>query len=310
MPCGVCKSSIFHLPETQTKLTKLINPPGTWRRNVNGYYLKMRKILTIFILGLFCVCTSSYGYKNIIGPTSIDNKAENGKIPIAGCWVSENYFHSIKKNKSQKNAQNNSLLIIIPEKCNEKTTIMENFHDDFEYFTILKNHSKYEVWEIHDYQKAKFYYTIEVISSTKIKIGDTILVKIDPLRIKDFYHNGLKNEILVQEELLFKGEYITSDNKKVVFKKNGEIIGLDGFYYYAPNNDYYDEGSQVDQVCLIKSEKNIGWKDLENYGYKFNKDTLELYKIKCVEFDSISHNCGIVEFGELKYKLRKTNNNR
>jgi len=34
MPYGVSKSSTFRLPEIKTKLklTKIINPPGTWRQ--------------------------------------------------------------------------------------------------------------------------------------------------------------------------------------------------------------------------------------------------------------------------------------
>lgn len=270
----------------------------------------MRTLLTIFIIGLLCICTTSYRYKNNIVTSSVNFKAANGKIPIAGYWVSENYFNSIKENKSQKKAQNNSLLIIIPERANEKTTILYAFHDDFDYYTILKNQNKYEIWETQNKRLSKLEYVIEVISSSRIKMGENVLVKINPVIVNDLNHLGLKNEILIQEELLFKGEYITADGKKVEFKNNGQIIGLDGFHYYAPNNENYDEGSQVDQVQLVKSEKNIEWKDEENYGYKFNRDTLELYKIKCIEFDSTSHNCGIIEFGELIYKLRKTNNNR
>jgi len=38
MPCGVSRSTMFLLPETQTKLklNKIINPPGTWRQPLAG----------------------------------------------------------------------------------------------------------------------------------------------------------------------------------------------------------------------------------------------------------------------------------
>jgi len=272
----------------------------------------MRILLIILMITLFFACASIYrNQNNIVAFSLLDIKYQNEKIPIAGIWVSENYINSLKEKKSPRTAQQgNSLLIIIPERANDKTTIMDGFHDDFDDYTIIKNQTKYEIWETHDNRKSKLEYIIEVISSSKIKIGETILIKIEPFKLKDFLHNGLKEEILIQEELLFKGMYITSDGKKVEFKKNGQINGLDSFYYYKPINDYFDEGMQVDQLILVKSEKNIEWKDLEYYGFKFNYDTLELYKLNCLAFDSTSQNCGVVEFGKLEYKLWKTNNNR
>jgi hypothetical protein len=271
------------------------------------------KTLALFCFLAFGLLFSSFSIDRQFDRTKtalVDLETVDTIIPIAGCWVSENYLNSIKEYKSPKKAQDNSLLIIIPERYNEKTTIMYDFHDDFDYFTILKNHSKYEIWDTHDNLKSKLEYTIEVISSTKIKIGDSILRKINPLRVKDLYHNGLKDEMLIQEELLFKGIYLTIDGKEVEFKNNGQLCGLDGFYYYKPNNDYYDGGMQVDQLILVKSEKNIEWKDLEYFGFKFNRDTLELYKLNCIDFDSaFLNNCAVLEYGKLEYKLWKTNNN-
>jgi len=270
----------------------------------------MRILLIILMIALFFACASSYRHQNNnVASSLLDIKSES--IPIAGIWVSENYINSLKEKKSPRIAQQgNCLLIIIPERTNEKTSIMDGFHDDFDYYSILKNQNRFEIWETHDNSLSKLEYIIEVISSSKIKIGETILIKIDPFKVKDVLHNGLKEEILIQEELLFKGIYLTSDGKKVEFKKNGQINGLDSFYYYKPINDYHDEGMQVDQLILVKSQKNIEWKDLEYYGFKFICDTLELYKLNCLEFDSTSQNCGVVELGKLEYKLWKTNNNR
>jgi hypothetical protein len=263
------------------------------------------------MITLFFAYASSYRHQNnIVDSSLLDTKSENENIPIAGIWVSENYINSLKEKKSPRIAQQgNSFLIVIPERTNEKTSIMDGFHDDFDNYFILKNQNRFEIWETHDNRLTKLEYIIEVISSSKIKIGETILIKIDASTVKDFLHYGLKEEILIQEELLFKGIYLTSDGKKVELKKNGQINGLDSFYYYKPINDYYDEGMQVDQLILVKLEKNIDWKDLEYYGFKFNCDTLELYKLNCLEFDSTSRNCGVVELGKLEYKLWKINNN-
>ena len=252
---------------------------------------------------LWFSCSPVYRQHYNIEATSDEQIDINEKISIAGIWLSENYYNSLKEFKSPKKAQDNSLLLVIPESISEKTTIMYDFHDDFENYAIVKNLSDYEIWENFNNHNTKFEYNIKVISSTKIKIGETILIKIDPIKVKDFFHNGLKNELLVLEELLFKGIYITLDGKKVEFKNNGQIEGLEGFFYYKPEIDYYDQGMQVDQLILVKSEKSIEWKDLEYYGFKFNMDTLELYKLNCIDFDSTYQQCGIVENGELLYKL-------
>lgn len=265
--------------------------------------MKTRTVFGFLIVGLlFSSFSIDIQYKRIF-TNLVDLETVDTIIPIQGCWVSENYYNSLKEYKSPKKAQDNSLLLVIPESISEKTIIMYDFHDDFENYAIVKNLSDYEIWENFNNHNTKFEYNIKVISSTMIKIGETILIKIDPIKVKDFFRNGLKNELLVLEELLFKGIYITLDGKKVEFKNNGQIEGLEGFFYYKPEIDYYDQGMQVDQLILVKSEKSIEWKDLEYYGFKFNMDTLELYKLNCIDFDSTYHQCGIVENGELLYKL-------
>jgi hypothetical protein len=272
--------------------------------------MKKQTLFGFLMVGLLVSIFSISRQHNRIITNLVDLESVDTIIPIHGCWVSEDYYISLKEHKSPKKAQNNSLLFVIPESISEKTTIMYDFHDAFDSYAIVKNLNDYEIWENFNNHNTRLEYTIKVISSTKLKIGETILIKIDPIKVKDFFHNGLKNELLVQEELLFKGIYITPDGKKVEFKNNGQIEGLEGYFYYKPESDYYDQGMQVDQLILVKSEKNIEWKDLEYYGFKFNYDTLELYKLNCLEFDSTSKYCGVVELGKLEYKLWKTNNNR
>lgn len=248
-------------------------------------------------------CNPKYMPQSHSDTPIIGFKAKNSKIAIAGCWVSEVYLKSLKEFKSPKRAQDNGLLLIIPKRVNEKVSYMEAFHDDFDYYSILKNKNTYEIWEIINDNPPKLEFVIEVISPTRIKIGTIVLEKINPLIKSDFLRRGLKEQVMIQEDLLFKGKYITSDNRKVEFTKDGKIKGLDDFYFYQPINDYYDMGMQVDQLVLVKSRKNIEWKDLEYFGFTFNHDTLELYKLNCISFDTTSGYCGEVENGELKYKL-------
>ncbi len=265
--------------------------------------MKIRIILTFLTIVLWFSCSSVYRHHNNIEITSDEQRDRNEKISIAGIWISENYYNSLKEFKSPKKAQDNSLLLIIPESTNENVTIMHSFHDDYDDYAIKKSHSDYEIWENFKIPDNKLEYTIHVISSTEMQIGETILIRINPLRVNNFFRNGLKDELLVQEELLFKGVYLTTDGKKVELKNNGQIEGLEGYYFYKPASDYYDYGMQVDQLILVKSESNFRWQDLEYYGFKFNYDTLELYQLNCIVFDSTYQVCVEVEHGELLYKL-------
>lgn len=265
--------------------------------------MRARAFFGILIVGLLFSGLSINRDCYRISTTIVDNDNVDTIIPITGCWISESYVNSLKELKSPKKAQDNSLLLIIPESINGNVTIMYDFHDDFDYFKIVRNNNDYEIWENLNEQKPKLIYSIKVISESKMVIGDTAFIRINPVRIRDFFRNGLKNEILVQEELLFKGVYLNNDGKKVEFKNNGQIEGLEGYFYYKPESDYYDYGMQIDQLILVKSESNIKWQDLEYYGFKFSYDTLELYKLDCIVFDSTYQTCVKVENGELLYKL-------
>ena len=260
------------------------------------------------IVLIFCSAVSEQEYHFPLSYN--DYKTFDTIIPFSGYWLSENYYENIINNKSPKAAQNNSYVVVIPDRTLKATTILYDFHDGFDYYTTVWNLNQFEIWEVNDDIISNFINKIEVISPTRIKIGQDYFLKINPETKHGFLHNGLKDEILVLEEILFMGNYLTNDGKKVKLDKDGQIRGLDKYYYYKPYTDYYDEGMQVDQLILIKSKRDLDWKDCEEFGYRFNSDTLELYKLKCLVFDSVSNNCAEVELGELKYKLLKINNNR
>ena len=73
---------------------------------------------------------------------------------------------------------------------------------------------------------------------------------------------------------------------------------MDNFKYYRPEIDYYDAGMDIDQVGLGNSQNELEW-----FGFKFKKDTLELYKLNCLTFDSAENRCVEVDYGQLSYKL-------
>jgi hypothetical protein len=212
------------------------------------------------------------------------------ELPLAGCWISEGYFKSIRQFKSPNKAQNGAQFIVLPARTLEPTTMIYNFHEGSPNLKVIKEKNNFELCQIDDNNLDTVHTPIEIISETKIKIGNSTFIKIDAAR------KG--NHELVLEELLFKGTYLTKDGNEIEFKKNGRITGLNEFQYYEITEDYYDAGFQVDQVGLGKTEET-----LIPFGFKFNKDTLNIYQLHCLE--NAAGRCTEVEFGALTYKLVK-----
>ena len=230
----------------------------------------------------------------------IDNSANLERIKtldtivsLSGYWLSEDYINNLNENKSPKNAQEKGCEYIeIPERTLITTSIILNFHDGGEQLQVLKNKEVYQLWKIDNDSISELMSDIEVVSNAKIKIADKSFIKISPLKID--------GETKILEEILFKGQYITTEGKLINFKNNGQISGLDNYNFYSPIIDYSDAGLQIDQIGFGKTTK-----DFEYFGFKFNKETLELYKLKCITYDSIENECVEVDYGELAYKLLK-----
>jgi len=208
----------------------------------------------------------------------------------------------LKNSKSPKEAQDesSSSYIVIPDKTLERTFMVYNFHEGSEIMKVVKRGSGYELWGYSDETDSltKQISPIEIISKNKIKIDNTLFEKISAV---DTYANDY-----IIEEILFRGKYKNSQGSSVEFTGDGKIIGMDDFQFYKPMIDYIDAGMNVDQVYLgIKPE--ISFELIDRYGFRFSEDTLDLFKLNCVQFDSSSNDCGEVEFGERIERLVKEN---
>ncbi len=265
----------------------------------------MKYSLIILVSGLLfnmASCSSNKETNSQVISQDEDFRNRDTLIDISGSWVSENYYTSIKNFKSPKVAQDNSLFIVVPEKTLQKTFMVYNFHEGGEHMKVIKKDSEYELWEYSDETDSlnRRISSIKIISDNKIRIDTTVFEKVSNV---DSYGNDF-----ILEEILFRGIYRSNNGSKIEFTGDGKITGMDDFNYYEPIIDYFDEGMNVDQVYLGKLTKNlaqIGYKFSDRYGFKFSGDTLDLFKLNCVEFDSTSNNCGIVEFGERIDRLIK-----
>lgn len=250
----------------------------------------LKTSLIALTTGILFSCSSTDKKNDKIHSTNF--KTKDTSISFAGNWLSKAYFESINTLKSPKEAQDNSAFIFIPDRTLKQTVMIENFHEGGPTLTILKNVDQYELWEEQNDSLTQFLDKIQIIDTNKIKISNRLFVRIYPLKHE--------NDPLILESVLFKGIYTDNKGARIEFKNNGEVSGLDNFKIYAPMIDYMDAGREVDQVGL-GTNKN----DLEYYGFKFNKDTLELFNLNCLTFDSINNRCVEVELGKQTHKLWK-----
>lgn len=102
----------------------------------------------------------------------------------------------------------------------------------------------------------------------------------------------------VLEQLLFAGHYqrpgVTTGT---VFHPNGQVEGLDSFYYYAAVIDYSDFYNRYDRVRLGGDPKH-----LQTYAFRIRQDTMMIYALDCRHYDQ-NHECDSEVLGDRLYAL-------
>jgi hypothetical protein len=213
-------------------------------------------------------------------------------LSFAGVWVNEIYFDSIRNNHSPRLDQGiGKSCIIIPDSTLKATNMVAGFHDGGGTMVVVRDGNRYL---FYDPELKLPFDTIEPLSPTRLRIGDQYF---RPLNHPD---TG-KNDWGILEEILFSGRYQKEDGEEVLFGTNGHITGLDIVSYYEPEIDYADRTDrQIDRIRLGQSHKK-----LDEYGFRFDKDTLLIYTIDCLRYNAGEHECDSAKFGELMWKLRK-----
>jgi hypothetical protein len=234
----------------------------------------------LLILSGFLRCRNLNNNRNTANYDSI--------VPFSGLWVNEKYINTINETKSPLLSQEsvNESFIYIPEKLDQRTTMIYNFHVGGADLTIHKKDNEY------------YFYTLDLeteIEKVALKNGKLIKNKIAFIKIDESTSKG------ILESVLFKGQY-QLDSTLIEFQDNGQITGWKEFNEYIPVIDYSGPGLNVDQIIFKTIDKRIIIK-----GFKFIKDSLFLYDLNCVEYDSINNECGTVSLGWIKYKMKKNN---
>ncbi|GHT31348.1 hypothetical protein FACS189434_00910 [Bacteroidia bacterium] len=262
----------------------------------------MKYITTILLLSILLLysCSPGNNTKQLNEEVTIADesfKTFDTIVPFAGTWVSEDYYKCLIETKSAKKAQEitDANAIVIPNRTLQTTNMIYGFHEGSENIFVVKNGNNYEFWSK---PADEMFYDIQIISENKIKIG-----KIDFMKLSDKTESDTDDMVLNGiGDILFGGTYTSDGNNIIEFKPDGRVIGFDDFLYYTPILDYYDMAMDIDLINLMKIDE----KGSQNFGYKFDRDTLLIYDLNCLEYEEIENKyCAKVDFGELKYKLWK-----
>lgn len=257
--------------------------------------MKRFSLLILIISTLFAACSNSGQQEDSTVSGSADFKKLDTTLSFAGYWLSESYFNDINTQKSPQKSQEGSedCFVVIPDRTLQPTMMVWNFHEGSEEIAVVKKGPHYQLYEFRTDSLGIYQKDITLISPAKIKIGDKTFVKITP-----YAKSNEKNSPLILEEILFKGKYQSADGKEVEFRNDGQVSGLAHYRYYQPAIDYIGPGMQINQVSLSTTEGKKEW-----MAFKFRQDSLFIYDIKCVEFDKTNNECGLADFGTLKYTL-------
>jgi hypothetical protein len=208
-------------------------------------------------------------------------------VPFAGQWLSEDYYQSIRSDRSPRKAQEDTdaVFIEIPDSTDQKTSMIYRFHEAGPELVVRRVDSLFQIWEMQGDTLHRMAFSVEVQNDGGLKIGDQRFKRIEAQEKDNFFQ--------ILEEILFKGNYVLPDGKIMEWKANGEISGWDAYSHYHVLLDYMDAGLQVDQVGLGKTADSLTY-----FAFKMNDERLELYHLKCREYSEEEKRCLDVDFGK------------
>ena len=161
--------------------------------------------------------------------------------------------------------------------------MVSGFYDGAGDMVIVKDGEHYKFYSA---DMTLFINDIQPVSDSRIRIGDQVFIRLQQP------HTALADWGIL-EELLFSGKYVDKWGQPVVFTADGRLSGLDSFSYYVPQIDYMAMATQVDHIQLGRTGRQ-----LEDFGFRFDKDSLILYSVNCLHFDGGEKQCDSETLGE------------
>ena len=246
----------------------------------------IRLFVTLLTCSILFACNSTNPKPSApIASHVINFKTLDTVVPFAGFWLNEKYVKKIGRTKSPRECQDISETCLwIPARTLQSSSISSDLHEGGVEMVLVKKDNTFQLYNKDGDTISNFAYDIQVITPEKLKIGKNTFIKTNEHFLAD---------------ILFSGEYRDSLNNIVQFLKDGHIKGLGAYAVYDPWYDYVTEPDvDADQVDMGHDSIHT-----ENFGYRFKQDTLLIYNLNCLEYDSSAHYCNEAALGDIKYKL-------
>jgi hypothetical protein len=234
----------------------------------------------------------------------VDEKIEVPKS-LYGYYINVAYLESLRSTKSAKESQEVSSLSIVEVLRKEEQAYLRtiwNLHEGGDNQPIyMETHQKGHVISSYDNEKL-FDLRIKPNGNIVVSQGANIyeLERFEPTSIEW----GFDVASSIVNQTLFEGQY-QFGSKTVNLTRDGKVTGIDSIAAYYVNTDYIDAGMGFDKVYLsMKGKKYKGFGD--EYGFEFRKDTLEIFRLNCLQYSSNDDDvCEDHSRGETVYLLVK-----
>lgn len=219
-----------------------------------------------------------------------DFKTLDTALSFAGFWVNEAYIDNIRKTRSPRRSQGvEESCIIIPSRTLQVTRMIADFHEGAEDIVVVKDRGLYK---LYDAGLTNLRSELEIISPSRMRIGDQYFSRLA-------HYDSTVQSFGILEELLFNGRYERENKAEVIFTADGRVQGLDSFTRYSPVIDY--TAGSLAEFDLVNM--GTGKSRASDYGYRFNRDTLHIFRTTCAIWDSEGRFCDSVAAGPVLYKL-------
>jgi hypothetical protein len=210
-------------------------------------------------------------------------------VPFSGVWVNEIYIQNIHHSRSPRQSQGvMESCINIPSRTLQVTSMISGFHEGAADMVIVKDGENYKFYSA---DLTLFRYDILPLQDGRIRIGDQYFIRMQQ-------PDTTRSDWGILEEFLFGGKYVDERGQPVVFALNGQLSGLDTFAYYIPQIDYTTDAQQVDHIRLGRTARH-----LEDFGFRFDKDSLIIYSVNCLQYNSDEKQCDSEALGERLHTL-------
>ena len=207
-------------------------------------------------------------------------------LPFPGLWVNTAYVESIRKTLSPRASQNagdGKSFITMPERTLQTTSWIYGFHEGGEGVIVVKDGPRYKLYRS---DTSKFISEITPLPGGRLRIGDQTFVQLQHPD-STVYDKG------IIEELLFAGKYLDEQGRTVTFETNGRVTGLDTFTHYQPQCDYVENREDFEELFLGRQLEIM---HMTRFGYEIKKDSLIIYQLQCMDFDSVGKYCDSAVF--------------